>query len=493
MKKIICLLIALVMLCTAFVGCKKEDENENGTYVPPVNDPYEKDDLPSLNYGGDTLTVLYWEDNFHDEFNITEPSDDMVSNAVYNRDRAVKQRLNIQLDYIGTPGWETAPFVAFLNTDVFSGACEYDIACSASITVASCATSNLCEDLLDYDYINFDKPWWPEALTEEATINRKLYFASGDISTSYLYEMYINFYNLDMVQEYKLTDDFTQLALAGKWTWDKFYEFSNAVGYNEKNGDNIPSNGDIFGFITETGAIDCAFYSADLHMFSHDRTGGISVDESCFGLKADGFVADLNDFIHRSGSVFYTVPTSEHNDDANDTQKSSKWMFSRGEALFIFGRAIAAKDVFSKAEGLRYGILPIPKYDEEQEQYVSTLTNQFTLYSISIGSHDPEMASAAIECMASESYRQVTPVLFETIMKLRYAPSAASAQIYDIVRATTTFDLSRIFHRALESVPEWVFKKAIENDESWGAKATTQTRQLNNLIEDIIMSAFTGK
>ena len=490
MKKIICLLIAMLMLCTAFFGCKKDEEDNDIDYVPPVDDPYEKDDLPALNYGGDTLTILYWEDNFHDEFDINEPSDDMVRNAVYNRDRAVQGRLGIRLQYIPTPGWQTAPFVEFLSRDVSSGSCEYDIACSASITVASCATSNLCEDLLDYDYINFDKPWWPDALTEEATINRKLYFASGDISTSYLYEMYINFYNMDMVTEYKLTDDFTQMALDGKWTWDKFYEFANVVGYDEKNGDNVPSNGDRFGFIIETGAIDCAFYSADLNMFSHDRTGGISVDESCFGNKADTFVSELNNFIHRSGSVYYTVPTSEGNDDANDTEKSSKWMFSRGEALFIFGRAIIAKDVFSSAESLNYGILPIPKYDEEQEQYVSTLTNQFTLYSISIGSHDTEMASAAIECMASESYRQVTPILYETIMKLRYAPTAASSRVYDIVRETTTFDLSRIFHRALESVPEWIFKKAIENDESWGAKSTTQERQLNRLIEEIIMSAF---
>lgn len=491
MKRLICLFIALLMLCTAFVGCKKDDPEDNDDpYIPPKDDPYEKDDLPALNYGGDTLTILYWEDNFHDEFNITEASDDMVANAVYKRDRTVKQRLNISLDYVGTPGWQTAPFVEFLNRDVFSGACEYDIACSASITVASCATANLCEDLLDYDYIDFNKPWWPDALTEEATINRKLYFASGDISTSYLYEMYINFYNLKMVEQYKLTDDFTQMALDGKWTWDKFYEFSNVVGYEEKNGDNIPSSGDIFGFIIETGAIDCAFFSADLHMFSHDRTGGISVDESCFSMKADTFVSELNNFIHRSGSVYYTTPVSEGNDDANDTQNSSKWMFSRGESLFIFGRAIIAKDVFSYADGLEYGILPIPKYDEEQEHYVSTLTNQFTLYAISIGSHDPEMASAALECMASESYRQVTPVLYETIMKLRYAPTAASSQIYDIVRETTTFDLSRIFHRALESTPEWIFKHAMERDESWGSKATTSTRQLNRLIEDIIMSAF---
>lgn len=493
MKKLICLLIAIMMLATLLVSCGKDDQTDGGeTYVPPADDPYEKDDLPAdLNYGGETVTILYWDDNFHDEFNIVESSDDMVENAVYMRDVSVKERLNVKLKYIGTPGWQTAPFVQFLHKDVFGGACEYDIACSASISVASCATSGLCEDLLDYDYIDFDKPWWPAALTEEATINRKLYFASGDISTSYLYEMYINFFNLDLVEQFKIKEDLTAMAVDGKWTWDKLYEYSNVVGCVEKNNDNVPSNGDIFGFIIETGSVDCAFFSAGFNMFSHDNTGGISVDEECFGANADKFVSELNDFIHNSGSAHYTVPKSEGNDDANDTEKSSKWMFSRGEALFIFGRAIVAKDVFAQASGLEYGILPIPKLNEDQEQYVSTLSNQFTLYSISTGSQDPEMTSAVIECMASQSHRQVTPVLYETIMKLRYAPTAASSQVYDIVRETTTFDLSRIFHRALESVPEWIFKHAMENNESWGAKAVSSTRQLNRLIEDVIMSAFT--
>ena len=495
--KIISLLLVIIMMGSLFIACNNNSDDDDGKpNLPDRSGEYDangylNDDLPELDYGNEPVTVLYWEDNFHDEFEITQSSDDMLKNAVYYRNVTTEERLGIKFEYVATPGWETAPFVSFVNKDIQSGLCEYDIICSASITVASCATNGLCEDLLDYDYIDFEKPWWPDALTEEATINRKLYFASGDISTSYLYEMYINFFNMDMVEDFQIKEDFVDLAVNGKWTWDKFYEYANVVGYNESNSDGIPSNGDVFGFIIETGAVDCAFFSAGLHMFSHDNTGGISVDESCFSSKADDFIAGLNNFIHNSGSVFYTVPKSEHNDDANDQQKSSKWMFSRGEALFIFGRAIAARDVFAQAEGLEYGILPIPKYDEYQENYVSTLSNQFTLYSISSGSSIKEIASATLECMASESYRQVTPVLFETIMKLRYSPTAASSQIYDIVRETTTFDLSRIFHRALQSVPEWIFKNCVQDNGNWGANATTQKKQLNNLIENVIMSAFT--
>ena len=136
----------------------------------------------------------------------------------------------------------------------------------------------------------------------------------------------------------------------------------------------------------------------------------------------------------------------------------------------------------------------MPKYDEEQESYVSTLANGFSLYGISIGVEKEEgrgdMCAAVLECLASESYRQISPVLFETVMKLRYSPNAQSAQVYDIVRATVQFDLSRIFHKTLESIPQSLFKNTIRDNKSWAAQATSTTRTLNRLIEEVIMSAF---
>ena len=280
---------------------------------------------------------------------------------------------------------------------------------------------------------------------------------------------------------------YAQLALAGKWTWDKFYEFSNAVGYNEDNGDNIPSSGDIFGFIIETGAIDCAFYSADLHMFSHDNTGGISVDESCFGLKADGFVADLNDFIHRSGSVYYTVPVSEGNDDANDTQNSSKWMFSRGEALFIFGRAIVARDVFSKAEGLRYGILPIPKYDEEQIDYGTTAHDSYTLMTVldHANSNTPTKGgavSAYLQLSTEESYTNVRGYYINKIVKPKYFGTddssgsvTKSIQIFNIIAQNVEFTFVSIYGPQLNGVINTCWRDAVTDGTT--AKAAYEASQ----------------
>lgn len=481
MKKFLAMLLACLMLISVLVACSDDSgDNDNSDYAPK-DDPYEKDDLPELDFGGETVMMLYWSDNLHSEFELVEPSDDMVDNASYTRNRTVETRLNIKFDYTSTPGNtnHTQEFVQFLSRDLSSGACEYDIFGCYGLTTATCATRGLCLDLKDYDYINFDKPWWPERLSEEATINRKLYFASGDISTSFLYEMYMIFYNTDLVTEYKL-DDPIDLAIDGTWTWDKFYEYCAAIGGQDLNNNGSVDSNETYGFIAEIGTLCPVFFSADLKMFTHDNTGGISVDESCFGQKADAFVSKFIDFMHSSGNAYFYEPTDG----------KVKNLFAQGSALFMTNRAAVAKSDLATKEGLNYGILPMPKHDEEQESYVSTLANGFSLYGISAGTKQEEICAATLECLASESYRQISPVLYETVMKLRYAPTADSAQVYDIVRETVQFDLSRIFHKALESIPQSLFKNAVKNEESWGAKATSTTRQLNNLIEEVIMSAF---
>lgn len=488
MKKFLALLIACLMLATFFVSCKDDEQDENDDYVPPKDDPYEKDDLPSsLNYAGEEITMLYWSDCLHkDEFEITEPSDDMVMNASYNRDRTVKARLKIGLNFVKTPGNtnNTQKFVQFLHDDVFAGACEYDIFGCYGLTTAACSTAGLCMDLKEYDYINFDKPWWPERLSDEATINKKLYFASGDIATSYLYEMYMIFYNTDMITEYKFDTDPLSLAVGGTWTWDKFFDYCAGVGGVDSNTNGAVDGEDKYGFIAELGTLCPIFFSADLRMFAHDMTGGVSVAEECFSNKADGFVSEINNFIHTSGNaLFYEATDGKVRD-----------FFANGNALFMTNRAAVAKTTLAIKEGLNYGILPMPKYDEEQEEYVSTLANGFSLYGISIGvakeEDRDEMCAAVLECLASESYRQISPVLFETVMKLRYSPNAQSSQVYDIVRSTVQFDLSRIFHKSLESIPQSLFKNAIRDNTSWSAGASSTTRQLNRLIEEVIMSAF---
>jgi hypothetical protein len=52
------------------------------------------------------------------------------------------------------------------------------------------------------------------------------------------------------------------------------------------------------------------------------------------------------------------------------------------------------------------------------------------------------------------------------------------------------FDLARLFHKSLDTIPQNLFKNTIRDNKSWGAQAVGTTAMLNRLIEEVIMSAF---
>ena len=78
----------------------------------------------------------------------------------------------------------------------------------------------LYRDLLPAQNLNFEQPWWPGKLLDDTTINGKLYFCSGDISTNVLQQMYLVLFNKSMADELKLPDLY-EIADQGKWTIDK--------------------------------------------------------------------------------------------------------------------------------------------------------------------------------------------------------------------------------------------------------------------------------
>jgi hypothetical protein len=83
-----------------------------------------------------------------------------------------------------------------------------------------------------------------------------------------------------------------------------------------------------------------------------------------------------------------------------------------------------------------YGLIPFPKYDIEQEEYISFMANGTVLVGIPLIVSEDDMASpisAIIECMCSEAYRSVSVTYFDTALKGAYSRDPQSAQMIDII------------------------------------------------------------
>ena len=494
--RIACALLASLMLVTA-VACGTGDDSAATTTAggdtttvaggdaattPAETQPagpatdvngFVLDDLPEdLNYNGDTFTVLTWKDVEHEEFFVETQTGDVTNDAIYTRNQAVEERLGITFGWIEQDGnaSNVAPFNTYIQQALLSGSHEFDLIGCYSLTVASAAVNGYLYDLLDpaCEYLNFDQPWWPDTLLEQATINNKLRFASGDISMNTLYMMYVCFVNTDLLEAHHLEDP-AQLVLDGKWTYDKFIEMCQGI-YEDLDGNGEKNDKDRFGYMSSGIHVDPWFYGSGAVMALQDANGQLKVSETFGSETVINSIDKINSLLHDSIDGLYTSSV-KHQGAFRDEQ-----------LLFMMDRARVSFRTLSANENCHYTIVPCPKYNEEQDRYYTVMGNPFTLYAIPSDSVDPTKASAVMECFASESYRTTTPAVFEITLKLKYAQDDITGQMYDMIRSNVSFDIGRIFSDKL--IGQGLFRNSISgNRNTWASDLKQNMKPLEKKLE----------
>ncbi len=462
LKKIICLTLASLILVVLLCSCVDRSEDDSETTggfesdtTPESESPYDKngfykDSLPDdLKLGGRKVTTLYWSDVEHEEFKSEAMRGELVNDAIYNRNLRVEDRLDIMLDYVGRPGnaGNNNGFTEYARSNILAETNDFDIIAAYSRTAANLASNNLTEDLSGLDYLDFSKPWWPEDLTNTATIKNRLLFCSGDISANMLYMMYVTFFNKDLIDQYDLENPH-DLVEKNEWTIDKMFSMT-AGTYIDLNTNQKKDALDQYGLIDTNRNLDALFIGSGLITIEKDAEDVPTISPLFGSEKAQNLVTKICDAYYSTEDCFY-----------NDDAKAALESYGAGRGIFIVERSRLS---FSRLtpSGINYGIVPVPKYDSEQSNYITHIGFPYTLYTIPIGLSDPDNIAAVLECMASESYRQVTPAVFEISMKTKYANDDISSRMFDIARETVSFDLGIIYCTPLNNLTFSLFRNAI--------------------------------
>lgn len=493
--RILTSLLAIIMLMPAAVSCANtgdpDQSNENASTsgqsqgngtTSPEDTLFAPSDIPDdLRFDGQTIKFLYWEDVENPEFFVEDNNGEAVNDAIYTRNERVQDRFGITLEFTGTPG-NFSNQTNFINTCINStqsGTDAHDFFCGYSMTGATLMTQGIAQDLTNYDIIEFDKPWWPSTLIEKATIKDGVYFTSGDISTNYIYMMYGCTFNKEMFTQVHNTGSSVlyDLVYDDQWTLDKLIEYSTGV-FMELNGDAKPSRGDRFGFVTIDIHFDSFFTAADLYTVVPDSNGKITLSENFYSQKTVDLLGKVCDFIHTNEDCWIT--------DSDD-------IFANNQALFTIDRVQITNKMLKDVD-FSFGILPIPKYDADQENYRTCMAFPFTTYVLSTASTQPDAAAATLELMAYQSYLNITPALFEESMKLRYADQSDDSFMFDIIRENVVIDLGRLLTTQLDKYSYSIFRDAVLKNEAGSFSSSQNSKgrlfekkiaQINTAIEKL--------
>ena len=413
------------------------------------------DSVPTdLRYDGKTVTFYVRNDLSFAEFNVEEANGDIIDDAVYNRNQTVSERLGVNFEFIEGPGaWGgRKEFAQNVSTSILAGDGAYDIVAGYSMAVASLGADGYLYELNDTKYLDFSKPWWSDSLLKQATINGNLYVASGDIATSLLYYMYGMFFNKQILEDFKLDDPY-ELALSGKWTLDKMIEMSTGV-YSDLNGDGLKSSADRIGCEVYNVYLDPFYHAAGLRVTNIGSDGLPVASKDLSSEKAVDLYEKLRSFLFDTDDGYVSVEGTE----PNDNFKYGRILFSPHELAFAASKLRDVK--------FDYGILPMPKYDENQENYITITSFPYSLYGIPKDAKDHDMSSAVMELLGAEGYKTVSPALFEIALKVKYSSDDNAAKIYDIIKGSISYDFGRVFTDSIDGSLCMEFRAMLQRNKS---------------------------
>ena len=444
MKKILCLLLAALMLLS-LVACGVGDENETGdghesnaVSEQETLDPNFTCELPSdLKYGGAKMGILYADvNNKGDELASEGLGNGVVSDAVYERNIKVQEMLGVTFELTPETDVNTS-----MDLDIQGGLGDYDIIANGTYMSVQPAMEGKYINLTPLENIDTSKHYWTQGYNDMVTFTDEnmQFLASGPVAISMFRFMYLTLYNKTLFESNKITDLY-ETVRAGDWTLD--YQYSIVKDhYVDKDGNSKPSEGDFYGFVTgDTISVDPYMVAADLHMIIKDKETG----DLAYNSEAIGPLADLCEKIHLlyKDQSTYVYKTATHDDvPTNDIINH----FTDGNAMMVTTLFLKMETNFESLAPLSYGIAPMPKFSKEQTSYYSYVQDQVTCFGISavVGKEErQEMCAAVMEALAYHSYLLVRPAYYGTALSERYMQDPQSKEVLDMIFDTLYFDFS---------------------------------------------------
>ena len=437
------------------------------------------DTLPSdLNFGGETITVHIRGDAQSTVEMNAELTGDVIEDAVYYRNQAVEERLNIKLETYVAEGWEAYnTAIANLRGSIMAGDDTYDIIAGWSARIPQLSIEGLFMDLYDVDYLDMSKPWWVQSLITELDIAGTLNFLTGDIALTLMRAAYVIYFNKTVEQNFEL-ESLYDIVNRGDWTIDKMAEITKGIS-NDLNGDGVMDENDMYGgAFTAVNQVDCFLQGSNISMIKKDSDGFPVLDVEYEKLTV--LVEKIYSFMFENPGVL-CITGNENN---FSTQLNNMFMGDR--ALLVAGPLDTASSTFKEMDS-DYGIIPYPKYDSNQAEYYTRIQDSVSLWCIPITNSAPNMAGAVMEAMAAESYRKLTPAYYEIAMKVKYSRDDVSSQMLDIIRDGAYLNFASIYNESIGN--PWFVMRLLINEKkkdfaSWiASNEPTIQQKLNELVD----------
>jgi len=447
--RLLTLALLLSMMLGTFAACSQDtssqqtsdtsaaDTSASGGESTEAVETQPVADVPEKDFGGTEFRIMAFQHQSYDsignfEFWVEKEDGDVVNDAVFRRNHTIEERFNTKITQEMMHNTHEK-----LSQSVLAGDEPYDIYSLMHMYAGGVLLDGSLYNIHDLEYIDLDKPWWSRELGSGMTINGKLYFVSGDYLLYEKKRTYCLTFNKEMIEDMNITMPYEHV-FDDTWTLDVMREMMQGVAA-DLDGDGIMKHDvDRWGLVLSSYANTYGFLmGADISAVTETK------GEYEFTLYSDRLVSMLDKLIAVASDKSIAFGCGAF---TNNNWSAHSQAFNGGRALFNSSIVSGVASTAKNAE-FDFGVLPMPKYDEEQEYYRTSSDRELSaVIGIPVNDSNPEMTGILLEALSAESHYTTRVAYIETACKTKYTYDERSAQVLDIIFDNTYYNLGTFYN-----------------------------------------------
>lgn len=458
MKRVLSMILALVMLCGAFVltSCGETSTTPQGTLAPigpgsGTEAPTEagsvdinnaeaakkaRPGFEHVDFAGHKFTFaspLNTTDGWHDYEVYAEEDGAGILDA------AINARNNLLLEHYDC---------LIAVEDVEDGTLQDDRNTNQNRIDLLLTRYNLggkASGGLFYDFhslgLDLEQPWWDQNFIDDVTINGQLYTMLGAFSLTSFDATWVMFFNKTVKEtNAALKDiDFYQLVYDNEWTLDKFYELLKMAKVEDGDQEMKLGTNDVYGLVSSSFGIRGLYFGAgQAYIEKTDAKDGSTTFAAAFNQSAVDATDKIVDIYGDDATVITDYQTVEKQ------VRSNKVLFSPEvlrKASYYAGKQGAS------TEAVNIGVIPHPKLNAEQDGYKHNIDNHMIYVCVPTTCTELTRIKDFLELYAYHSYFTVYKD-YLNLYKYTYTTDTDSAVMVDYILQSRYFDLAYHFNFA---------------------------------------------
>nr|MBQ4318886.1 extracellular solute-binding protein [Clostridia bacterium] len=448
MKKRILSILCLLAFAVTAASCAADTSDNSGNLsdtsaVPEtgtseaVTEPVEiQPDLPDVKFDGYEIPFLVRGESYNEwasqDIYAAEENGEPVNDAVYRRNAFLEEKYDIKIAQVGASDVPTEA-----KTSIAAGDDLFDVVMASNVeTTTVLAAGGYIVNMDNVPYIDQTQPWWDQRSIEQLTMAGKRFYMTGDLSIMANDATWILMFNKNILESFSLDDPY-RIVEDGTWTFDVMLDMMTKVA-GDVNGDGIVSPiDDRVGLATHNSSIEGFFFASGANIVTKN-----SDDIPELTMNNERLIGVLEKSIELMANPNITFNNSSNKFGLSNHLEHLQPVFQEGRSLF-YGEVVQCI-IRLRAMEIDFGVLPFPKYDEEQEEYNHFIHNTACMVAIPKTNTNLERTGIILEAMAAESKYTLQPAYYDICLEGKFMRDEESHSMLDIIFSTRNYDIGYI-------------------------------------------------